>query len=450
MNEQLKMLKRKGDLTQHDIDRAELELEIVKKRNALQDAQQNKTKMRLRRDANGNYSYQFVSDEEANRQAMQELADAQNQLYNFDKDAVKDNLEQIAKVTEEYQSKVAEIYKTYGKDSEEAVERISVLTEQYNKKVNTLTGQNAQYRAELLSSAGAEMEKYYGVVADALSEAQKNVLMEGLIGPIWQSPLQELAENLSNGGFAQAATELITAANTALNEYSLGLQNLQEMNNSISAEIDAINETIKTEAEGNLLEAQSQYESAEEIYKEIADTLKEYAELLKPIMEEMGRVNKLLYGEDNREKGNEVISTYERKSAEVAGSAVTDNMAATGITGTATTSQDTVINNQAQAYDTAFDDLENILDSIDKHMANVDTFFDSEKLSNILKEKVFNDIAKLNDINTNVQTIKDVITNNELKQNVTINADFPGATSSAEIENAFNNLLLNASQYMLK
>ena len=42
--------------------------------------------MRLRRDANGNYSYEFVADEDAVSSAEQDLAAAENDLYNFDKD----------------------------------------------------------------------------------------------------------------------------------------------------------------------------------------------------------------------------------------------------------------------------------------------------------------------------------------------------------------------------
>lgn len=454
MNEQLKMLERKGDLTQHDIDRAELELEIVKKRNALQDAQQSKTKMRLRRDANGNYSYQFVSDEEANRQAMQELADAQNQLYNFDKDAVKDNLEQIASTIQDYQSKVAEIYKTYGKDSEEAVQRISVLTEEYNKKVNTLTNQNAQYRSELISSALDEMKNYYGMTDDIIANmdaSQKQLMMQGLIGPSWASPLQDLAENLSNGGFAQAATQMITSANAALNEYTAGLSNLELLNNSVSADVNTLAETIQATARINLDEAEAVYKTAAEIYDEIANRLLEYTEFLKQVTEAMGKVSELLYGVDNRIKGDEMLQRYEENLAETVGASANgaiSNSTSTSITNSATTTQD-VINSQAQAYSTAFDDLGTILESIDKHMAKVDHFFDYTRLSDVLKEKVFSDIARMSNIDTNIQTIKDVVTNNELKQNVTINAEFPNATSSSEIENAFNNLLLNTSQYML-
>ena len=62
MNEQLNILKQKDKLTQYDVDRANKILEIEKARMALEDARNNKTTLRLKRDSQGNYSYQFTAD----------------------------------------------------------------------------------------------------------------------------------------------------------------------------------------------------------------------------------------------------------------------------------------------------------------------------------------------------------------------------------------------------
>ena len=45
-----------------------------------------KSKMRLRRDSQGNYRYEYVADTEDIADKQQELLDAQNDLYNFDKE----------------------------------------------------------------------------------------------------------------------------------------------------------------------------------------------------------------------------------------------------------------------------------------------------------------------------------------------------------------------------
>jgi len=43
-----------------------------------------------------------------------------------------------------------------------------------------------------------------------------------------------------------------------------------------------------------------------------------------------------------------------------------------------------------------------------------------------------------------------IANNNAVEQNVTIYADFPGVTVESEIQNAFNNMELQASQFAFK
>lgn len=95
MEEEVAALQEKDKLTQYDIDRAERKYQIALKQIALEEAQQNKSTMRLRRDSQGNYSYQFVEDQNETDKLRDELSDLYNQLYNFDLDHYKDNLNQI-------------------------------------------------------------------------------------------------------------------------------------------------------------------------------------------------------------------------------------------------------------------------------------------------------------------------------------------------------------------
>jgi len=83
--EQMDILENKNSLTQYDLDRAKARLEVEKAQMALEEARNNKTKMRLRRDSQGNYTYQYVADENNINNLQQQLADAQANLYNMDK-----------------------------------------------------------------------------------------------------------------------------------------------------------------------------------------------------------------------------------------------------------------------------------------------------------------------------------------------------------------------------
>jgi hypothetical protein len=98
MDDELKALREKDKLTQYDVDRAELRYQIALKQIALEEAQQNKTKMRLRRDSQGNYTYQYTADEEQVASLQNEMSDLYQQLYDLDAGEYKNNLNELYSV----------------------------------------------------------------------------------------------------------------------------------------------------------------------------------------------------------------------------------------------------------------------------------------------------------------------------------------------------------------
>ena len=98
MESELKALREKDKLTQYDVDRAELRYQIALKQAALEEAQQNKTTMRLRRDSQGNYTYQYTADEEQVSKLESEMSDLYQQLYNLDANEYKNNLNELYNV----------------------------------------------------------------------------------------------------------------------------------------------------------------------------------------------------------------------------------------------------------------------------------------------------------------------------------------------------------------
>ena len=131
MNEELKYLREKDKLSKYEIDRANLIYDITLKQIALEEQQRNKSKMRLRRDASGNYSYQFVSDADEIAKVEQELMDLNNELYNLDVENYKDNLNEAVSAYEEYVEKVTKILNDNTLTKEEKEKRIKETTEIY-------------------------------------------------------------------------------------------------------------------------------------------------------------------------------------------------------------------------------------------------------------------------------------------------------------------------------
>jgi hypothetical protein len=65
--------------------------------------------MRLKRDSQGNYSYEYVADKNAINESEDNLAKAQNDLYNFDKSRYQSNLNDMLQAWQDFQSKYKEI-----------------------------------------------------------------------------------------------------------------------------------------------------------------------------------------------------------------------------------------------------------------------------------------------------------------------------------------------------
>lgn len=240
MNEQLGMLRDKEKLTQYDVDRANMLYEIALKQIALEDAQQNKSKMRLRRDSQGNYSYQFVSDEEAVGDAEDDLLAAKNDLYNFDKENYKKNLDDIYNYYVEFQEKYKEIMLDMSLTDEERQQRTLMLQQQYGELINGLVASNEDIRKNLYESAFDALEGLYAKDADSfkemtgqeidafrdLTDTMKDLVLSDLI-PQWDSNVQHMADVFAGeGGFIPTCKDAFIELDETTKDYKDSLDDL--------------------------------------------------------------------------------------------------------------------------------------------------------------------------------------------------------------------------------
>lgn len=257
MEQEVEALKEKDKLTEYDIERAEKKYELTLKQIALEEAQQNKSQLRLRRDSQGNYTYQYVADEDEISKLEEELAAAQNELYNFDLEQYKDKLEQVYDVYEEFQDKMKEAAQI--NDPEERAERELLLQQQYGELINGLVAQNEDIRNNLYESAFAELAALRDQdLTDYtnLTQKQKDLLMNDLI-PQWNSGIQEMVDTFAGeGGFIPTCSEAMEELDDATEEYEKELDQLEKAAgvdfDNISDGIDkTIRETQKLLEENN-------------------------------------------------------------------------------------------------------------------------------------------------------------------------------------------------------
>ena len=131
MEDEIKLLEEADQISQYDIDRANLKYELTLKQIALEEAQANKTTMKLRRDSQGNMSYVFAADQDEIAKAQQELADAENELYNFDKDAYREKTKAVLKAEQDLQNKLQEIWTNENLSEEQKLQYSTMINEQY-------------------------------------------------------------------------------------------------------------------------------------------------------------------------------------------------------------------------------------------------------------------------------------------------------------------------------
>lgn len=287
MNDELKALREKDKLSQYDLDRADLRYQIALKQIALEDAQQNKSKMRLRRDSQGNYSYQYTADDDQIAKTQQEISDLYNQLYNLDKNKYSDSLREIYDVWNEYQEKMAEAAQI--NDPEKRAERELLIQEQYGELLNNLAAENEELKFNLQESTFSELFDLYSINQDnyesmtdnqqrmldaffndetdlqksaynnlfnlydenvdrfrTMTEEERNILIGEMV-PAWNSGIQEMVDTIVNdeGGFVPVMDRAFEEIKQATDDYKVDLDNLAE-----SAGINF--ETIKNGIDSNI------------------------------------------------------------------------------------------------------------------------------------------------------------------------------------------------------
>lgn len=219
MDQQLKILKEKDKLTQYDVDRAQKILDIEKARITLEQARNNKTSLRLKRDSQGNYSYQFTADQQAIGQAQNNLEKAQNDLYNFDLDALRDNQQEVINILKDYKSEIEGIYNDQNLSEQQRAERLAEARRHLQEQLTLILQQNVNIRSNLENSASQSFKKMIDNDSTNFDSFMEEITsnVQGFINTLINDP--ESVFNLIDKGLSlieQAHKEMTENINTQL------------------------------------------------------------------------------------------------------------------------------------------------------------------------------------------------------------------------------------------
>ena len=480
--EQTKELEKQNKLSKFELDIRKAEYDVMLAEIALQEAQQAKSAVRLRRDSEGNFGYVYTADAGQVADAEQRLADAQNALYNVGLEGANKYAQRQVQITQEAQDAISQLTQQWIngeiESEEEYKRRVAETTDYYVAKYEEASNLlakasavDASIASESWAASFAEQfknlddfesklseytEKSYKSVDDYKNTIKNTVGSEdGGLAEIFDST-KTAAEDLASaiGGGGSTATESdAPPVNETIEDYGKksqeavdnGGQALEENMNNTTDNANALTTALSGgESEGGLNRALDAVNETIKASVGVFDQLKDI------IQQTVGETYALSHNlsllsdrhisitYDMAETLPTVDKSLLKKQLVRQGSGgrtqdVTvsqfDTGGYTGQWGSAgklaILDEKEIVLNQ--------DDTVNLLASIELLRGIVDTLdvqTASQMMGGILTSPGYNNNYS-----------------NPIEQNVKIEASFPAVQDRNEIEEAFNNLINKASQY---
>lgn len=266
MKEQLKYLREKKNLSEYDVQYANAQLEILQKRIALEEAQRNKSQMKLRRDSQGNYSYVYTANEGDVANAQSGLLDAQNNAYNLSKEQMKQTQADSLSALADAKSLIDSIWTN-----------ANLSLEEKKKRTETIVGSLKEYLTATSEQLGVSEQNiindFLGM-CEALTDENKTGLQETYeeivngnknafdkIDDRWSTSLTGWLENLDK--FNQDTTDKFDSLYGEMEEYESEIdnigdlvgQNFDDMTGSIQGTLDKTEE-LRTSTQGFISDLQ--------------------------------------------------------------------------------------------------------------------------------------------------------------------------------------------------
>lgn len=157
-DEQEKQLKNQAYLSEYDFKLAKAKYNVLKKQIALQEAQDKKTSLRLRRNSQGNYTYQYASNSNDVLKAQKELNDANSDVYKLTKDQNQANIEKSMNLIKQLSGDLK------AKAEKEGLENVDSLTQE----------QTESWMQEHVGDYYTEWKMEYDAAYDDLLQSQND------------------------------------------------------------------------------------------------------------------------------------------------------------------------------------------------------------------------------------------------------------------------------------
>lgn len=482
LQDEIEIRKENNKLNQYDVTILEKKLAMLQAQQALEDAENAKNSVRLVRDDQGNWNYQFTADQGAIDDAQSQYNQAMNDWYNTAKDQVKNISNEIVNMKKEASDAVKEIYDDLTLTSEEREAKLEEIRQYYNERAKYLYAEQKEAIADMNEAGSISIDDF------------SNNYAEDLI---------DMADNLEN--FKSNFKNYFNDCEDALDDYNDTVDDIADESGTNFKDLKTTIDDVSSSTEKVQKAGESAISSMMRQINSMIDYTNQWSSMADEIIRACNALND--YQNMAADKANElsgnVLGTEDKGEEDYAREAL-----AAARQGDATLAFKQLANREAKTGEKNSDSLVNLIKAVlsgdvtaeviadsvvrekrkirDSELSMFDTggytgdFQSAEGRLAVLhsKELVLNADDTKNILTavegirtlspTLLSTIEKAIDNNSLirtdlingisgkgtsggekvvQQTVAINATFPNVSNSSEIEEALNNLTNQAIQY---
>lgn len=274
MKEQLEYLNSKVKLSEYDLNYANAQLEVLQKRIALEEAQRNKSTMKLKRDSQGNYSYVYTADQDDLLSKQQDLADAENNGYEISKENYSSQVDNYMTVINNFVENARQIREKYANDEATATAQIQALWDQVSVYLSGIQEQLSTSEQNMLNSVKQLALDSVGDVSNTYSDIASSM----------ETNMDEALENIG-----VAVNESVVEQIRDLNKVDAAADSLQKnLRNSAIKYKDTATQ-MASSAKNSYDKVETAIDSATAAQKKLTDASKEFWNL---IAEDQGTIDK--------------------------------------------------------------------------------------------------------------------------------------------------------------
>ena len=322
LQEEIDIRRENNTLSEYDLEILEAKYNVLQAQMALEDAQNAKNQLRLVRDRQGNWNYQYTADASQIADAEQNLLDAENEWYNIAKQQVEDVTREIISTWQECQDKIKEIYSDMTLTDEERSARAQEIYSYYTQKVKDLESEKQIAIQDMTEAgnkalidmaivAGDEVSDLTGItsqeIQDIIANSGSSIIdlllsdneqIQDIVGS--NTKLIDLFDNvfakdLANmtanaGNFEEFLSNAMDEASGAMEDYQTtvsgvadqtgtSLDDLKDYIDDVSTSTDLCSEA-GSKAVTQMLEQISTIQDLSQEYLDMADSVREYVRSL--------------------------------------------------------------------------------------------------------------------------------------------------------------------------